>query len=305
VKEEIMTDHVSDESLDQITQRLDALIQGFEQHPIIQVRDQVMEMLGLIDALHRLGLQHLVGVVQAQGPTPFDQLVADPAVQTLLTLYDLMPPSPREQVEFVIETLGPTLAGQGFSVEVLDVVDGAVSLHLSGARNDTEMTLKQTIETELREHFPGFNSLEVRDESKAPPAPVQAGRFIPLQHIRTIKRPIFTTVASVESLLPGTLKGVEAEGIRVLLCNLDGDVYAYRNACEGSVLPLDAGQLKGFALLCPWHNCVYDIRTGRRLDGGSGRLTVIPVALREGMIQLALAVEPVAVRVHQAKLGGG
>jgi len=304
VKEEIMTDQVPDESLNQITQRLDALIQGFEQHPIIQVRDQVMEMLSLIDALHRQGLQHLVGVLQAQGPAPFDQLVADPAVQTLLTLYDLMPPSLREQVELVIETLGPTIAGQGFSVEVLDVVDGVVSLRLNGSHNDTRMTLKQTIETELRECFPGFNSIEVRDESKAP-APVQAGRFIPLQHIRTIKRPIFTAVASVESLPPGTLKGVEAEGIRVLLCNLDGDVYAYRNACEGSVLPLDGGQLKGFALLCPWHNCVYDIRTGRRLDGGSGRLTVIPVALREGMIQLALAVEPVAVRVHQAKPGGG
>lgn len=304
MKEEIMTDQVPDESLNQITLRLDALIQGFEQHPIIQVRDQVMEMLRLIDALHRQGLEQLVGVLQAQGRAPFDQALAEPAVQTLLTLYDLMPSLPREQVELVIETLGPTIGGQGFSVELLDVVDGVVSLCLSGSHNDIRMQLMQLIETELRESFPGFRSIVVRDESKAA-APVQAGKFIPLQQIRTIKRPVFTAVASVESLPPGTLKGVDVEGIRVLLCNLDGDVYAYRNACEGSVLPLDAGQLKGYALLCPWHNCVYDIRTGKRLDGGSGRLTVIPVALREGMIQLALAVEPLAVRIQQAKTGGG
>lgn len=293
------------ESLNHITLQLDSLIQAFEQHPIIQVRNQVMEMLGLIDALHRRGLQHLVEALQAQGSAPFEQALADPAVQTLLTLYDLMPPEPRKQVELVLEAFGPYLAAQGASVEVLEVVDGVVSLCLSSPQSDSVMTLKQTIEAELRESFPGFRSLELRDQGKVP-APVQAGKFIPLQHIRTIKRPVFTSVAPVESIPPGTLKGIEVEGTRVLLCNLDGDVYAYRNACAGSALPLDLGQLKGYTLLCPWHNCLYDIRTGKRLDGGSGRLTVIPVALREGMIQLALAVEPVAVRVQQqqAKPGG-
>jgi len=311
VKEDIMTDqpsadNVPEESLKHITLRLDGLIQAFEQHPIIQVRDQVMEMLSLIDSLHRQGVQHLVEVLQAQGSTSFDKALVDPAVQTLLTLYDLMPPEPREHAEQVIETLGPYIAAQGASVEVLEVVDGVVYLCLSDVHDDNAVMLKQTIETQLRENFPGFRSLELRDQSKLP-APVQAGRFIPLQQIRTIKRPVFTSVAPVESFPPGTLKSIEVEGIRVLLCNLNGDVYAYRNACAGSALPLDLGQLKGYTLLCPWHNCLYDIRTGKRLDGESGRLTVIPVALREGMIQLALAVEPVAVRVQDAsaKLGGG
>lgn len=48
-------------------------------------------------------------------------------------------------------------------------------------------------------------------------------------------------------------------------------------------------------LLCPWHNCVFDARTGKRLDGGAGRLDVIPVAIRDGAIQLALNVAPVAL----------
>src|SRR2546426_11792937 len=87
---------VPDEPLDQVAQRLDSLIQAFEQHPIVQVRDQVMEMLGLIDTLHRHGLQHLVEVLQRQVPALFEQAQEDQPVRMLLILYDLMP---SEQLE--------------------------------------------------------------------------------------------------------------------------------------------------------------------------------------------------------------
>ena len=308
------TDQVPDDSLGQIAQRLDSLIQTFEQHPIVQVRDEAMEMLALIDALHREGLRHLVQAFQAhsaeqpqESPTcsinrHSTQLLEDPAVYMLLMLYDLLPPEPREQVEQILEAIGPYIASQGCSVEVLDVADGVVHLHLDGGSqgNAGLMTkITQDIEMALREGFPGFRSIEVHEQAKVK-EPVQSGGFIPLQQVRptarTLNRPVYTSVALVESIPPGTLKGIEAEGQRFLLCNLDGDIYAYRNACSGSILPLDVGQLKGYTLLCPWHNCVYDLRTGKRLDGGTGRLEVIPVAIRDGMIQLALSVQPMSVR---------
>ena len=294
-----MTDQslTEQESLDQIAQRLDSLVQIFEQHPIVQVREEAMEMLGLIDALHREGLRHLVELLQVQVPALLNQLLEDPAISMLLTLYDLMPPGPREQVESALETLGPYIASYGCSIEVLDVKSGVVHLSISCPSNGiagAKQKLTYDIEVALREGFPGFRSIELHEPVDAP-LPVHPGKFIPLQQIRPITRPVFTAVAPIESLPPGTLKGIEAEGVRNLLCNLEGEVYAYRNACPGSVLPLDVGQLKGYTLLCPWHNCVYDIRTGKRLDGGTGRLQVVPVAIRDGMIQLALNVEPVAL----------
>jgi nitrite reductase/ring-hydroxylating ferredoxin subunit/Fe-S cluster biogenesis protein NfuA len=289
------------ESLEQAAQQLDSLIQTFEQHPIVQVRDQVMEMLSLIDGLHRQGLQRLVEALKTQGPELLDQVLADPAVHLLLMLYDLLPPGPREQVEMALGAIGPYIASLGGSLEVLDVIDGVVHLHLSGSGNgftDARAALQHDIEEALRAGFPGFRSIEVREQVEVP-APAGTAKFIPLQQIRTIKRPVFTPVAPVESLPPGTLKGVEAEGVRVLLCNLDGEIYAYRNACPGSILPLDTAQLKDYTLLCPWHNCVYDIRTGKRLDQDSARLQVIPAAVRDGMIQLALNVESAELRVPQ------
>lgn len=302
-----------DQSLDQITQRLDSLVQAFEQHPIVQVREQVIEMLGLIDALHRTGIQRLVEALQNRGAEVLDQVLKDPAAEMLLTLYDLMPPEPLAQVESVLEALGPYIASYGYTVEVFDVIDGVVQLWLSGAGNGvagSRQALLSEIEKALREGFTGFRSIEMREPVKTPRS--GSGGFIPLQQVgpvvRTIKRPVFTAVASLESLQSGTLKGVEAEGIRILLCSLEGDVYAYRNACSGSVLPLDVGKLKGHTLHCPWHNnCLYDMRTGKRLEGGDGRLQVIPVAIRDGMIQLALNVESVPMSLSQAsgKTGGG
>ncbi len=240
---------------------------------------------------------------QAQEPALINHILEDPAIALLLTLYDLMPPGPCEQVESALETLGPYIASHGCSVEVLDVRGGVVHLSLSCPSNGiagAKQKLLHDIEEVLRERFPGFRSIELHEPVEIP-APVQRGKFIPLQKARTITRPVFTPVAPIESLPPGTLKGIEAEGVHILLCNLEGEVYAYRNACPGSILPLDVGQLKGDTLLCPWHNCVYAIRTGRRLDGGTGRLQVIPAAIDDGMIQLALNIEPVT----EGSPGGG
>jgi len=292
-----------DHTLDQITQRLDSLVQVFEQHPIIQVRKEAMEMLGLVDALHRAGIQALVEALRNQDSRAFNHLLEDPAVEVLLTLYDLMPPEPIEEVEPVIEALGPYIASFGYTVEVLEVIDGTVHLCLSGSGNGvagSKQALLHEIEQALREGFPGFRSIELRDPGQT----LQPGRFIPLQQVgpvvRTIKRPVFTPVASIESLQPGTLKSVEVGEIRVLLCNLEGEVYAYRNACPGSMLPLDVGKLEGYTLHCPWHNCLYDMRTGKRLHGGTGRLQVIPATTRDGLIQLALNVESVPLSVSQS-----
>lgn len=312
-------EHALDQSLtdqipiDQVVQRLDSLIQAFEQHPIVQVREQVMEMLSLIDALHREGLERLVAALQAPGGSSLNQVLADQPVRMLLALYELLPPEPREQVEAILADLGPYIASCGYTVEVLEVSDGVVHLHLdSSQQGNASMlaTLKQAIESALHEGFPGFGSIEWRDQGRAA-TPVGPGSFIPLQQVgpamRSMKRPVFTPVAPVESIPPGTLQGIEVEGKSFLLCNLDGEVYAYRNACPGSILPLDRGELKGHTLRCPWHNCLYDVRTGNRLEGGPGRLEVIPVAIRDGMVQLALNVasKPSGVTQIVEKLSRG
>lgn len=182
-----MTEQPSDNqiTLEQIAQQLDSLVQSFEQHPNIQVRNQVMEMLALIDTLHRPGLQTLVTALQQQ-PQLFAQLLTQPAVTMLLTLYDLMPPGPAEQVVAVFEMLGPYLATLGCSIEVLDMADGVVHIALERADNDATPTKEQLvreIETALREHVEGFHAVELHEQyTRSSPAHAQS--FIPLQQIK-------------------------------------------------------------------------------------------------------------------------
>ncbi len=298
-----ITSQTSQESLSQIALRLDALVQSFEQHPIEAVRSDALEMLSLIDALHRDGVYRLVELLWTGSPAVLEKALGDPAIDMLLQLYDLGPgePEPREQAELALEGVRPYIQSHGGAVEILDVVDGVVHIRLSGACQGcagSAMTLKRGIEAALQEGFPGFQSIEVHEPVDVAQRKLPAS-FIPLQQVgaeaRTLNRPVFTTVGYIEALPPQSMRAVQVDGKRILLCNVGGEVYAYGNECPGSNLPLDEGVLNGTVLVCPWHNCAFDARTGRRVDKGEGRLQVIPVAVRDGTIQLALNVEPVAL----------
>ena len=129
------------------------------------------------------------------------------------------------------------------------------------------------------------------------PVAVAAGTssFIPLDRIgrapvRSVRRPVFAAVARLADVPPGTMKGVEADGLQVLVANVAGEVYAVRNTCPGSVAPLSLGAFTPPVVVCPWHNEAFDIRTGKRADGLEGPgLEVLPIALDGGVIKLATA----------------
>ena len=73
----------------------------------------------------------------------------------------------------------------------------------------------------------------------------------------------FARVASLAELPPGTLKGVEVNGIAVCLANADGTVYAFRDNCSHKDFPLHLGELEDTRLTCEWHGAQFDITTGR------------------------------------------
>jgi nitrite reductase/ring-hydroxylating ferredoxin subunit len=44
--------------------------------------------------------------------------------------------------------------------------------------------------------------------------------------------------------------------------------------------------------VCPWHNCAYDVRSGKRADDepGAADLAVVPVAVHDGVVKVAVNV---------------
>lgn len=69
----------------------------------------------------------------------------------------------REQVEEIINEIRPSLQADGGDVELVDVVDGVVSVKLKGACSGcpmSRMTLKNGIERIIKQKMPEIKSVE-------------------------------------------------------------------------------------------------------------------------------------------------
>ena len=72
-------------------------------------------------------------------------------------------------------------------------------------------------------------------------------------------------VARVSEILPGTARRVVADGIEILVCNVEGKIYAIEDVCTHDGGPLDQGTLEGDRVVCPRHGATFDVRTGQAL----------------------------------------
>ena len=234
--------------------------------------DRALLLLQLVDAIHRPALARIVA-----GD------LEDPLARTLLAMYDLAGVEPEILVEEALDEVRPYIESHGGHVELLEVDGGTVHLRLGGACDGcagSAMTLTRGIEQALREHLPSFERIEAHS-----PEPQ-------LLQIELMRRPVFAEVGMLTDLGPGAMKVVSADGIDVLLANVDGDVYALRDGCPVNGRTLAGGRLAGSIVVCPWHNCAWDARSGKRADDepGAADLPVVPIAVEDGALKVAVNV---------------
>ncbi len=256
-----------------------------------QTREEVFALLEGIDVLHRQALRRLLALTgNLGGEGLVERIAQDPVVRTLLEIYDLPEADERTQVERALKEVYPYFRSHGGKLEVLGVEEGRVRVRLSGSCEGcpgTATTLKRVVEEALREGFPGFKELVAEEPPPKQEKPIQLGR-------RPLRRPRWVPVGRLEDLEPGEMQALRPEGTPLLLVRVGGEVYAYRNGCPpGSALTLHLGRLEESTLVCPWHGCRYDVRTGKRQDA-EGKLAVLPVAVQDGEIKVAMGVEEVA-----------
>ena len=72
-------------------------------------------------------------------------------------------------------------------------------------------------------------------------------------------------VAKASDIAPGTTQRVVADSVEILLCNVDGKIYAIEDVCTHDGGPLDQGELEGDHVVCPRHGATFDVRTGDAL----------------------------------------
>jgi Fe-S cluster biogenesis protein NfuA/nitrite reductase/ring-hydroxylating ferredoxin subunit len=275
---------------------LDTLVETLERED----DQRALLLLQLVDAIHRPGLQLL-----AAGDTE------NPIARALLMMYDLVPLDDRLQVEEALDEIRPYIESHGGELELLDVEDGVVHVRMSGACHGcagSAMTLRRGIEEKLRERYENFREI-VAHEPETPTSAngLNGSGLLQIEHsggsrggsgdgllqIEGLRRPVFEDAGPLSDLGPGDMKVVEVGDMSILMVNVDGEPYAFKNGCALDIerpMPLDGARLAGKVIVCPWHNCAYDARSGRRVDDepGAPALAVVPIAVRDGILKVAV-----------------
>lgn len=94
-----------------------------------------------------------------------------------------------------------------------------------------------------------------------------------------------------EAELPeGTPRCAEVDGKRILLYREGRDVYAIAAVCSHANGPLEEGEFRGHTVECPWHQSVFDLRSGEVVHGPSVyRQAAFDTRVRDGRVEVRLS----------------
>jgi toluene monooxygenase system ferredoxin subunit len=87
----------------------------------------------------------------------------------------------------------------------------------------------------------------------------------------------FQKVAKMEDLWSGEMLGLEVNGERVLLVNVDNHIHAYADICPHQKSPLSEGTLTNKTLRCERHHWEFDICSGSGVNPRSACLKLFPI----------------------------
>lgn len=277
-----------DDLLDEIADIIDSL----ESYPDPVVREHVAALLGGIDAVHRTALTHLFTAIVGMGGEQFmDRLTADPAIRLLFMSYDLLAVDRRINTEEALDAVRGHLHSHGVDVELLDVGGSEVFVKLHGVEKSglPVDAVRRDIEAALREGLIGFQILVIGERQRAP----KAAELVKLGGLRRANRPVYHSAFPATDLQPGETRAIEAGAESILIANVGGEYYAVAANCGDSPLPLAYSSLDDAVLVCSWHGCRYDVRSGVRADASGGdRIRVYPVRVEAGNVEVAVGVEP-------------
>ena len=285
---------------DDLLSEVERLIGILSAHSDPQVGETIIALLARIDVVHRTALTRLMGAIQSMAGDAFvNRLTADPAIRLLLMSYDLLAVDRRTLTDEALDSVRGHLHAHGVDVELVDVLGGVVTVRLHGAPPPDDPAYEgvlRDLNEALSAGLLGFQELEVRQGKGARPV-AEDSIFLPAQALRRAKRPVYRPAFPIEEIESGGTRAIIVDGTNVLVARVDGELYAVRNACGDGPLPLDYSLLDGSELVCSWHGCRYDIRTGRRLDYPNAtldeQLTVLPVRVRDGVVEIVVGTVPV------------
>ncbi|ACZ39905.1 NifU family protein [Sphaerobacter thermophilus] len=267
--------------------RLDAMLARIESFPEPELRDQALGAIQELLAFYGDGLGRALAILVARDPTLPAALAEDELVAHILLLHGLHPVPVEERVGQALDRVRPYLHSHGGDVDLLEIVDGVARVRLRGTCRGcpaSAVTLRLAIERAVHELAPDLDGIEaVTDDA---PVPREPG--ILANGAAGAAAGDWTTVGRLE-LPRGEARLCRVEGVSLLVLDLDGTLYAYRDGCPRCGTSLAGNRLAGQVLVCPGCGSRYDARlAGRCLDAPEHYLEPVPLLVDAGIVRVAL-----------------
>jgi Fe-S cluster biogenesis protein NfuA/nitrite reductase/ring-hydroxylating ferredoxin subunit len=235
--------------------------------------------------LYATGLGRVLEIAEERDPGLVRALADDDAIGSLLVLHDLHPDDVDTRIQAALDRVRPYLGSHAGGIEYLGVdAEGVAHLTLQGSCHgcpSSSVTVTTAVEGAVMEAAPEVTAVDVVGvvadtpsspllqiglrpglEPATPAAVVDEGGWAPLDSLPA----------------PGTTVSERLGGDRVLVVNLGGAGYAYRDVCPRCSGSLVRGRLDGDVLACPSCQARFDVRlAGRGLDTRTGHLSPLPM----------------------------
>lgn len=268
--------------------RVEAVLDEFRAAGDERAMERAEELVRALMGLYAVGLGRVVDL--ARDSALLRRLAEDEVTSSLLVLHDLHPDDASTRIQAALDRVRPYLGSHAGGVELTGVDElGVAHLTLEGSCNgcpSSTVTVSSTLERAVLEAAPEVVAVDVTGVVATTPAQplLQIGLRPGLEpRAPADARGADTVWAHLESAAaPGTMSVVDIAGESVLLVNLGGTAYAYRDRCPRCGASLAGGALAGDELACPSCHGVYDVRlAGRGIDASGEHLDPLPL-LPEG-----------------------
>lgn len=304
------------QDVEELLGQLSSLVTELEQYPEREVREKALDLVQIILKLHGEALRRLLGTFESlpMKSEIYVRLLGDDVIRAILTIHDLLPEELGTRVAQAIEELRPFLISQGCDVKLLGVDDGRARLRLmrNGRGAPPVEALKLEIEKVLDVAAPDLLGIEIEGMAEQIEATAKAAAMLgamitpprsetkPAAKLVQIKRPrpdttnVTGTWVSVLRALgfeEAQFKVISFADINLLVCKLDGEFYAFRNACAAEPeRALDDATFDSPVLTCACHGYSYNLRrAGACAEKPSLRLQALPLKVEDDKVKVALS----------------
>jgi Fe-S cluster biogenesis protein NfuA/nitrite reductase/ring-hydroxylating ferredoxin subunit len=267
--------------------RIQRLLERVEALPYPGARELIHECMEAVLAFYGVGLQRILQVVSedgAEGRKVYRDLIHDDVVRGLLLIHDLHPSDMETRLREALDKVRPYLKSHGGNVELISLQNDIARLRLQGTCEScasSAVTLELAIRHAIEQACPDLAHFEVEGMQDKPAASLIAQRQVT----------DWTVIKSAHQLDEGAWMPVRLGDTRLVVCKLNGTLYAYRNRCPACNMPLDTGTFEAGFLSCALHHRYDVIHAGQCAEVPSAHLDPLPLLIQNSVVKVALTRE--------------